>query len=155
MRGRPRRIGIHSQEEKDVQNHVREGFTEEEADELERGYIDMERRSSLDATSSARESTASSHTPPSDLAQQENSEIEQISQAIERTTKPLSIPEQDRQLGRVVDVVLSDMSAPWDLVDGFSKRSLSDPYYRMMNTSGMAFRDHAGSMVRLELLLFS
>lgn len=48
---------------------------------------------------------------------------------------------------RIVDIVLSDMSAPWEMVDGFWKRSLSDPYFRMMNTSGINFRDHAGSMV--------
>ena len=48
-----------------------------------------------------------------------------------------------------VDVVLSDMSAPWEQTTGFWKRSLSDPYFRMMNTSGMSFRDHAGSMVNL------
>lgn len=48
---------------------------------------------------------------------------------------------------RTVDVVLSDMSAPWEQTEGFWKRSLSDPYYRMMNTSGINFRDHAGSMV--------
>ena len=51
---------------------------------------------------------------------------------------------------RMVDVVLSDMSAPWEQTTGFHKKSLSDPYYRMMNTSGMAFRDHAGSMVRFQ-----
>ena len=55
---------------------------------------------------------------------------------------------------RTVDVVLSDMSAPWEQTDGFWKRSLSDPYYRMMNTSGMSFRDHAGSMVRINLFLY-
>lgn len=48
---------------------------------------------------------------------------------------------------RMVDVVLSDMSAPWEQTEGFWKRSLSNPYYRMMNTSGINFRDHAGSMV--------
>ncbi|KDN61014.1 putative FtsJ-like methyltransferase [Colletotrichum sublineola] len=48
--------------------------------------------------------------------------------------------------GRLVDVVLSDMSAPWDQTSGFGVNSLSNPYNRMMNTSGMAFRDHAGSM---------
>jgi len=53
------------------------------------------------------------------------------------------------QPGRVVDVVLSDMSAPWDQTTGFWKRSLSDPYYRMMNTTGINFKDHAGSMVCL------
>ena len=48
---------------------------------------------------------------------------------------------------KCVDVVLSDMSEPWDLLDGFYKRSISNPYRRLMNTSGNAFRDHAGSMV--------
>lgn len=48
----------------------------------------------------------------------------------------------------IVDVVLSDMCEPWDQTEGFWKRSLSDPYYRMMNTSGVSFRDHAGSMVK-------
>ena len=55
---------------------------------------------------------------------------------------------------RMVDVVLSDMSAPWEQTDGFWKRSLSDPYYRMMNTSGMNFRDHAGSMVGIHPSLY-
>lgn len=50
-------------------------------------------------------------------------------------------------LHRTVDVVLSDMSEPWLQTSGFWKRSLSDPYNRMMNTSGNNFRDHAGSMV--------
>ncbi|EFW14503.1 cell division protein ftsj [Coccidioides posadasii str. Silveira] len=45
-----------------------------------------------------------------------------------------------------VDVVLSDMSAPWKLTTGYWKRSLNDPYNRMMNTSGLGFRDHARSM---------
>jgi 21S rRNA (uridine2791-2'-O)-methyltransferase len=48
---------------------------------------------------------------------------------------------------KCIDVVLSDMSAPWDLLDGLYKRTLSNPYYRLMNTSGNNFRDHAGSMV--------
>ncbi|KAK3897022.1 FtsJ-like methyltransferase-domain-containing protein, partial [Staphylotrichum tortipilum] len=48
---------------------------------------------------------------------------------------------------QLVDVVLSDMSAPWPQTHGFSVNSLSNPYARMMNTSGIAFKDHAGSMV--------
>ncbi|KUL88917.1 hypothetical protein ZTR_03609 [Talaromyces verruculosus] len=54
--------------------------------------------------------------------------------------------EHGKQKERTVDVVLSDMSAPWAQVKGFSNRSLSNPYRRMMNTSGISFRDHAGSM---------
>lgn len=50
---------------------------------------------------------------------------------------------------RTVDVVLSDMSAPWDQTDGFWKRSISNPYHRMMNTSGIGLKDHVGSMVLL------
>lgn len=50
--------------------------------------------------------------------------------------------------GRVVDVVLSDMSAPWPLTTGSWVKSVSNPYFRMLNTTGVAFKDHAGSMVR-------
>ena len=52
----------------------------------------------------------------------------------------------------MVDVVLSDMCEPWEQTTGFWKRSLTDPYLRMMNTSGNSFRDHAGSMVWLPYL---
>ena len=54
---------------------------------------------------------------------------------------------KDETLGKTVDVVLSDMLAPWDQTEGFWKRSKSNPYYRMMNTSGINTRDHVGSMV--------
>lgn len=53
----------------------------------------------------------------------------------------------DKESEETVDVVLSDMSAPWVQTRGFWKRSLSNPYHRMMNTSGVSFRDHVGSMV--------
>ncbi|EXJ76444.1 ribosomal RNA large subunit methyltransferase J [Cladophialophora psammophila CBS 110553] len=55
--------------------------------------------------------------------------------------------EQDREhVDKCVDVVLSDMSEPWDPLEGLYKKSISNPYRRLMNTSGNAFRDHAGSM---------
>ncbi|KAL5120773.1 2' O-ribose methyltransferase [Pleosporales sp. CAS-2024a] len=79
-----------------------EGISAQDVEDMERGYIDMERQ--------------------------------------------LSVEQRDGRLGRAVDVVLSDMSEPWDQTAGFYKKSLSDPYFRMMNTSGNAFRDHAGSM---------
>lgn len=53
----------------------------------------------------------------------------------------------DEHSDRTVDVVLSDMCEPWDPLDGLYKRTISNPYRRLMNTSGNAFRDHAGSMV--------
>jgi 23S rRNA U2552 (ribose-2'-O)-methylase RlmE/FtsJ len=53
---------------------------------------------------------------------------------------------------KCVDVVLSDMWEPWDPLDGLYKKSISNPYHRLMNTSGNAFRDHAGSMVRYRVL---
>ena len=68
---------------------------------------------------------------------------------IERRSKRKGEGWQEDGPEKTVDVVLSDMSAPWEQTSGFWKRSLSDPYYRMMNTTGIAFRDHAGSMVCL------
>ena len=58
--------------------------------------------------------------------------------------------EGDSDAERMVDVVLSDMCEPWEQTTGFWKRSLTDPYRRMMNTSGNNFRDHAGSMVCIQ-----
>ncbi|EHL00439.1 putative Ribosomal RNA methyltransferase MRM2, mitochondrial [Glarea lozoyensis 74030] len=69
-----------------------------------------------------------------------------VTDVVRRTTR------RDEDNGEVVDIVLSDMSAPWDQTTGFWKRSLSDPYNRMMNTSGIAFKDHAGSMFAFESL---
>ncbi|KAK0307570.1 2' O-ribose methyltransferase [Friedmanniomyces endolithicus] len=53
---------------------------------------------------------------------------------------------QDLAAGRMVNVVLSDMCEPWPLATSTWVKSVSNPWRRMMNTSGMAFRDHAGSM---------
>ena len=107
-------------------------MTEDELEEMERGYIDLERRAHLDGGSveSGREANASGGAK----GDQEHK---------------MSRRMRDESQGRVVDVVLSDMSAPWEQTSGYNKRSVSDPYFRMMNTSGMAFRDHAGSMVSL------
>jgi len=57
--------------------------------------------------------------------------------------------QNDEHRDKCIDVVLSDMSAPWEITSGLWKKSLSNPYYRMMNTSGNRFKDHAGSMVCL------
>ena len=116
--GRPRRQSI--LEEPD-------GLTEDQVDEMERGYIDIERQTHM-----------------------EGFETEQLDQSLKSDGTPdakLSLKERDIREGRVVDVVLSDMSEPWDQVAGFYKKSLSDPYFRLMNTSGIPFKDHAGSMV--------
>ncbi|KAI9675621.1 MAG: 2' O-ribose methyltransferase [Caeruleum heppii] len=90
------------------------------------GYIDRERHAS-----------SASSTPSSEALAE-----------CERGARKMTRKERDEASGKTVDVVLSDMSAPWPQTSGFWNRSLSMPYYRMMNTSGIAFRDHAGSMVR-------
>ncbi|KAK2615366.1 hypothetical protein N8I77_002128 [Diaporthe amygdali] len=51
----------------------------------------------------------------------------------------------EEEAERMVDVVISDMSEPWPQTSGFSSRTLSNPH-RLMNTSGINFKDHAGSM---------
>ncbi|KAI0472851.1 23S ribosomal RNA methyltransferase [Xylariaceae sp. FL0804] len=61
-------------------------------------------------------------------------------------------PEKPGDEGKLVDIILSDMSEPWQQISGFSSNTLSNPYLRLMNTSGMSFRDHAGSMFASECL---
>ena len=60
---------------------------------------------------------------------------------------------KSQEPGKTVDIVLSDMSAPWEQTAGFWKRSLSDPYIRMTNTTGIRFKDHAASMVSSQPVL--
>ena len=65
-----------------------------------------------------------------------------------KKAKKLSQTALDLQQGRVVDVVLSDMCAPFPGLELSSWiNSINRPYRRMMNTSGNPFRDHAGSIV--------
>lgn len=45
-----------------------------------------------------------------------------------------------------VDVVLSDMYAPFLRDSGFSSATTNNPYIRMANTTGLAFKDHVMSM---------
>jgi 21S rRNA (uridine2791-2'-O)-methyltransferase len=123
--GRPRRQ-VASQEHK-------KGFTEDDLEELERGYIDIERHTHLEGAG-----TEAIGVPNAEKSLPDPGDSK------------LSLKERDLRQGRVVDVVLSDMSEPWDQTTGFHKRSLSDPYFRMMNTSGIAFKDHAGSMVSFD-----
>ena len=99
-----------------------EPTTEEELDSSDRGYLEMERRADLPLLGQG---------------------------TIEIGTEQMSQREIDETEGRMVDVVLSDMCEPWEQTSGFWKRSLSNPYFRMMNTSGLSFRDHADSMVRI------
>lgn len=98
--------------------------TQEDLEENSRGYFEFEKRADL------------------------QSAVEGDVQA--RAGRYMKMEKHSTE-GLMVDIVLSDMSAPWEQTAGFWKRSLSDPYYRMMNTSGMSFRDHAGSMVRKRL----
>ena len=71
----------------------------------------------------------------------------------ERRESSATVEEEGDGKDRNADVVLSDMWEPWEQTEGFWKRSLSNPYYRMMNTSGVVFRDHANSMVRTKRLV--
>jgi len=114
------------------ENDDDEDLDEDTADDIfaEKGYIEMER--------SSRQHTAASANDNGGGGGQQHGEAQ--------SGAPPRQKDRDAASGRVVDVVLSDMSEPWEQTTGFHKRSISDPYHRMMNTSGMAFRDHAGSM---------
>ncbi len=81
--------------------------------------------------------------------QEDDPSLSSSSSYVERESRETLSQEggNDETDDRSVDVVLSDMCEPWDPLDGLAKRSISNPYRRLMNTSGNAFRDHAGSMV--------
>lgn len=97
-----------------------DGLTEDELEEDGKGLLERERRVDGEAAADALD---------------------------EEKREALTQKELDRVEGRVVNVVLSDMSEPWPQTSSTWIKSVSNPYRRMMNTSGMAFRDHAGSMV--------
>jgi 21S rRNA (uridine2791-2'-O)-methyltransferase len=80
------------------------------------------------------------------LADHGHEDIQQPADAYASPEDRTQNPADDRN-GRVVNVVLSDMSAPWTQEVAYGKNSLNNPYFRLMNTSGNRFRDHAGSMV--------
>ncbi|CAD0112224.1 unnamed protein product [Aureobasidium uvarum] len=105
-----------------------EGATEEDVESQARGVLSM-----------------AQETRPKETAEQPDQQDRQADEEAEQEAQ-LSVREKDLRDGRVVDVVLSDMSAPWEQTTGHWIRSVSNPYFRMMNTSGTAFRDHAGSM---------
>ncbi|KAK3956770.1 FtsJ-like methyltransferase-domain-containing protein [Pseudoneurospora amorphoporcata] len=71
--------------------------------------------------------------------------FEELEEEEEEQQQPPPKKKQNEQM-RLVDVVLSDMSEPWPQTSGFSLKTMSNPYSRMMNTSGISFKDHAGSM---------
>ncbi|KAH0526144.1 hypothetical protein TsFJ059_009510 [Trichoderma semiorbis] len=79
--------------------------------------------------------------------------IDRERHSAESTSSPSSGTSPESTSRNLVDVVLSDMSAPWEQASGYSSRSLSNPYNRLMNTSGIASRDHAGSMNLCEAAL--
>ncbi|KAF2101993.1 FtsJ-domain-containing protein [Rhizodiscina lignyota] len=123
-RGRPRRPTILA--DPDFEANDMDSISIEELEDANKSYIDLERQTSVG----------------SDIHTARHLQVE----ADNGVRKKLSTKERDERLGRVVDVVLSDMSAPWELTSGMWVNSVSNPYRRMMNTSGVSFRDHAGSM---------
>lgn len=122
--GRPRRIEEMVRREGES-GQEGEGWTEEELDREGRGVVELERAS----------------------GQREGDQREDMPSEGRRTDKKLSQRQADEAEGRVVNVVLSDMCEPWPLVTSSWIKSVSNPWRRMMNTSGLSFRDHAGSMV--------
>lgn len=114
----------------DAAEEEEEGATEEDVEAESRGVLSL-----------------AQETRPQEEADQDQQQQDAEAAAAKEQEEQLSVRQKDLRDGRVVDVVLSDMSAPWEQTTGHWIRSVSNPYFRMMNTSGTAFRDHAGSMV--------
>ncbi|KAF2147296.1 uncharacterized protein K452DRAFT_293743 [Aplosporella prunicola CBS 121167] len=138
--------GAPLQQQQQQQHHHHHGLTPEELETQERGYIDRERHASLIAQGTSDNNNNNNETTETTSTASAAAAAAAATTEAPEPAKPLSQRERDERAGRVVDVVLSDMSEPWEQTSGYHKRSVSDPYHRMMNTSGIAFRDHAGSM---------
>ncbi|KAK6520606.1 2' O-ribose methyltransferase [Arthrobotrys conoides] len=93
------------------------------------GYIAQERRDSLHDEEEEAQAAAAAANPSK--------------------VKDRSKMTQEEKEMNTVDVVLSDMWEPWPLTSGFHMNTVLTPWMfskRLMNTSGVAVRDHAGSM---------
>lgn len=130
------------------------------------GYVDMERYTEATPVTPAATPAAATTGPikateatnpeaitaeggeatPTTPAAKPTPEEKAAQEAKEKEEKNLAKAEERRK--KCVDVVLSDMSEPWSPDAGSAQKSLTNPYHRLMNTSGIAFKDHAGSMVR-------
>ena len=137
-KGRARKRGVLARRagNDDADTEQEDGVTDDEVEGLSQGIVEL-----------GRETSKSS---PSPAASEHVSEQEETNKEHEKERRGMTTAEKDEDEGRVVDVVLSDMSAPWEQINGTWIRSVNNPYRRMMNTSGMPFRDHAGSMVRFD-----
>ncbi|KAK7565674.1 FtsJ-like methyltransferase-domain-containing protein [Phyllosticta citricarpa] len=123
------------------------GATEEELREAERGYVDRERRARLMARGEEDGAADAQQQQQHEAGEEGGGETaKEKAKAKAAAAAAASQKAADRAAGRVVDVVLSDMCEPWEQTSGFHKKSVTEPYFRMMNTSGIPFRDHAGSM---------
>ena len=99
-------------------------------------YLEMERRGShVSSDSESAESNGK--------GDQDERLVDVSSLSLEIACQRVSLP----RANATDQIVLSDMSAPWPQLHGFSANSINNPYRRMMNTSGISFKDHAGSMV--------
>jgi len=134
--GRARAKVVMSKRGPDEAAEDKEGATEEDVEAQSRGVLSL----------------AQETRPQGDAEQDQQQQDAEAAAEAKEEEEQLSVRKRDLRDGRVVDIVLSDMSAPWEQTTGHWIRSVSNPYFRMMNTSGTAFRDHAGSMVSLLLL---
>lgn len=134
-----------------VREFVREwksGEAEETTAEDEdlRGVVERARGHPVAAAEDGRQEV--SDTSGEGEAETEVLPVAPVEKKTPKKAKKLSQAALDLQQGRVVDVVLSDMCAPFPGLELSSWiNSVNRPYRRMMNTSGNPFRDHAGSIV--------
>lgn len=77
---------------------------------------------------------------------------EELMSYIDREMEQMKISDEVLKSGKVLtkyplDVVLSDMCAPFLQTTGFWNSTTNAPFYRMANTSGLQVKDHLNSMV--------
>ncbi|KAG8169232.1 hypothetical protein KVR01_001981 [Diaporthe batatas] len=115
------------------------------AEQVKRRDRERQERRELEAASSAPEPAhGEDGAAEGSIVSDQPSYIDQEKQATQDIEEVTGAGE-DEGAQKMVDLVISDMSEPWPQTSGFSSRTLSNPH-RLMNTSGINFKDHAGSM---------
>ena len=127
---------------KGTHQQIKNFFTLSQLEKKDKIFNDVEIISSSKTTPEPMESDASILEKEIEVSQLMGMELSNKNIDI---AKPGS-PDSNLTACYPVDVVLSDMYAPFVRDSGFSSATTNNPYFRMANTTGLALKDHVMSM---------
>ena len=113
------------------QEHGNEILGVEEEREGE-SYIDMERHSDLDLHLHPEPAVQTSSAPPAPIQETTSTSTKKAPAQTKSTSKKQTQRERDTAAGRTVDLLLSDMCAPWPQTTSLHSASITSAYTRSL-----------------------